>query len=81
MMDEPSEGLSPLYVNIVREALVQIHQTGIAVLLVEQNLQMALKTCQFVYFIEKGSAVHYCSVAQASQGDAVHRYLGVNVRK
>jgi len=57
LLDEPSLGLSPNYVEIVFDKLLEINQNGTSILLVEQNAQMALQTCHRgyvfnVWFIE-----------------------------
>lgn len=55
LLDEPSLGLSPNYVEIVFEKLVEINKEGTSILLVEQNVLMALKVCQRAYVFETGS--------------------------
>jgi branched-chain amino acid transport system ATP-binding protein len=79
LMDEPSEGLSPLYVDFVRKVVEQLRRDGLAVLLVEQNLGLALKICDRVAFVEKGVAMEISSVQEAKERRAFERYLGVSV--
>jgi branched-chain amino acid transport system ATP-binding protein len=78
-MDEPSEGLSPLYVNAVRSVIARLKEDRLAILLVEQNLGLALKLCDHVTFVEKGVAMETCSVTQAQERSAFERYLGVSI--
>ena len=54
MLDEPSLGLSPNYVDIVFEKLQEINKAGTAILLVEQNASKALEICQRAYVFEIG---------------------------
>jgi len=54
MLDEPSLGLSPNYVDIVFEKLREINKAGTAILLVEQNASKALEICQRAYVFEIG---------------------------
>lgn len=55
LLDEPSMGLAPLLVQDVFEAVVQIHEQGIPVLLVEQNANQALQISTRAYVLETGS--------------------------
>ncbi|ADI27015.1 ABC transporter ATP-binding protein [Geobacillus sp. C56-T3] len=57
LLDEPSEGLSPLMVREVAEIIRQLKQQGLTIFLVEQNLAMALELADFVYILNKGSVV------------------------
>jgi branched-chain amino acid transport system ATP-binding protein len=79
LMDEPSEGLSPLYVDGVRSVTERLKDDGLAVLLVEQNLGLAMKLCDHVTFVEKGVAMERCSLEEAQERSAFERYLGVSV--
>jgi branched-chain amino acid transport system ATP-binding protein len=57
IMDEPTEGLAPLFVARVREILDEFRQRGLAVLLVEQNLGLALAVADQIYVLNKGRVV------------------------
>ena len=78
MLDEPTEGLSPLYVEAVGQAIRTLQSHGIAMLLVEQNLKFALHYADHVHIMNRGSIV-YSSAPRALAGDdeARARYLGV----
>jgi len=54
MLDEPSLGLAPKLVELVFETLEKINDTGITVLLVEQNIASALQHCDRAYLLENG---------------------------
>jgi branched-chain amino acid transport system ATP-binding protein len=54
LMDEPSIGLSPIMVSEVAKIITQINQTGVTVVLVEQNARMALKLAKTAYVLEVG---------------------------
>jgi branched-chain amino acid transport system ATP-binding protein len=77
MLDEPSEGLAPVIVQSIATLLSQLRESGIAVLLAEQNHHMAMRVADHCYFIEKGHIVHSGSVEEARSGNLVGRYLGV----
>jgi branched-chain amino acid transport system ATP-binding protein len=81
MLDEPVEGLAHV---IVEEIVAQIReirrQTGIAVLLVEQNLEVCTQLADRHYIIEQGRIVYEGSNGDFLADDAIKdRYLGVGV--
>jgi branched-chain amino acid transport system ATP-binding protein len=55
LLDEPSIGLSPMLVESIMEAIIQIHQRGTAILLVEQSVFRSLNICNRAYVIENGA--------------------------
>jgi branched-chain amino acid transport system ATP-binding protein len=58
MLDEPSLGLSPLLISQIFQIICDINRKdGITILLVEQNVNMALKHAHFAYMIENGRIV------------------------
>ncbi|HWK86743.1 MAG TPA: ABC transporter ATP-binding protein [Xanthobacteraceae bacterium] len=79
ILDEPTEGIMPRLVSQIRREIHRINQTGISILLVEQNLETALKLCPRVFLMEKGTVV-YSGAAQElkTRTDIVHRYLGLS---
>ena len=78
MLDEPTEGLSPLYVEAVGQAIRTLQSHGIAMLLVEQNLKFALRYSDHVHIMNRGSIVYSSSPgALAGDDEARARYLGV----
>ena len=54
LVDEPTEGLMPLLVEMISEIIQNINQAGVAVLLVEQNVEMALSISHRAYIIDEG---------------------------
>ncbi len=80
LMDEPSEGLAPLVIQDVITVIEQLHQVGLSMLLVEQNLNMALEVASYVYVLNKGKVVYEASPSALKQNEeAVTTYLGVAV--
>ena len=78
ILDEPTEGLSPLYVETVGEAIRTLQSHGIAILLVEQNLKFALRHSDHVNIMNRGSIVHSSSPQALAEDDEMRsRYLGV----
>jgi len=57
MLDEPTEGLAPLFVKAVKEAIVSINEENVSVLLVEQKLKIPLSIAHRHYIIENGVIV------------------------
>ncbi|MCX8004891.1 MAG: ABC transporter ATP-binding protein [Burkholderiaceae bacterium] len=78
LLDEPSEGVAPLIVEKMAEAIVALKAQGLTVLLSEQNLPFAAAVCDRVYVLEKGQ-VRFAGTMQALNADeAVRRqYLTV----
>jgi branched-chain amino acid transport system ATP-binding protein len=54
LIDEPTEGLMPLLVETIAEIIQTIHRNGVTVLLVEQNMEMALSISHRAYVIDEG---------------------------
>jgi branched-chain amino acid transport system ATP-binding protein len=54
LMDEPSSGLSPIAIGRVREILHQVRESGMAILLVEQNVRLAAEMSQRCYVLKRG---------------------------
>jgi branched-chain amino acid transport system ATP-binding protein len=78
VLDEPSEGLAPKLVEQVGEILTRVRATGIALLLVEQNLGLATRVGQRVLVMNKGTIVFSGTPADlAANRDVETRYLGV----
>jgi len=78
LLDEPSEGLAPKLVEQVGDALVELRSTGLALLLVEQNLALATRVGERLYVMNKGTIVWQGTPHQlAAQPDVEARYLGV----
>ena len=78
LLDEPSEGLAPKLVAEVGDALIRLRDSGLSLLLVEQNLALATRVAQRVYVMNKGTIVFSGATADlAAAGDIEARYLGV----
>lgn len=81
LLDEPSLGLAPLLTRRVFERLVTIKQeTGLAIILVEQNFRMTMKVADAMYFVRNGIIVGHRTAAElstaASRAEVVEAYLG-----
>lgn len=78
LMDEPSEGLSPVMVQHLEKTILRLKQDGLAILLVEQNLYSALAVADEVYVLETGTIVYHGSAeALRADPDSMRRFLGV----
>lgn len=58
LLDEPSEGLAPIMVQQVGEILGRLKESALSILLIEQNLQLALSVSDRVFVMNKGSVAH-----------------------
>ena len=54
ILDEPSMGLSPLFVKEIFSVIKRLKESGVTILLVEQNAKMALSVADYAYVIETG---------------------------
>ena len=78
LMDEPTEGLAPVMVQHVENAVRVLRDEGLAVLLVEQNLRSALSLVGTAHILETGQLVYSGQAAELAQDRAtLQRYLGV----
>jgi branched-chain amino acid transport system ATP-binding protein len=78
LLDEPTEGLMPRMVSQIRQIIDVLHQEGVAILLVEQNVPLTLEASRRVYIMEKGAIRHHAATAELSVNDPViEQYLGV----
>ncbi|WP_218668940.1 ABC transporter ATP-binding protein [Variovorax sp. KK3] len=78
LLDEPSLGLSPRIVNDMFAAIRRINAEGMSVLLVEQNVAMAMEVSQRAYVLEEGRVVAEGLPAELmAQPEIQHAYLGV----
>lgn len=78
LLDEPSEGLAPLLVKEVTQVLRQLKASGLAILLVEPNLNVVKKVADYVYVMSKGTIVYETTPEQLLQNTEVKsQYLGM----
>src|SRR5882724_6865424 len=78
LLDEPSEGLAPVIVEQMAEAVLRMKDAGIAVLLSEQNLHFASAVSDRAIVIEKGAIQFQGTVADLETNDAIREaYLSV----
>jgi branched-chain amino acid transport system ATP-binding protein len=78
VMDEPTEGLAPLMVRELGQAIESLKRAGTSILLIEQQLAFALRYADMVFIMSKGRIVHHCTPAElAADAEAKARYLGV----
>jgi branched-chain amino acid transport system ATP-binding protein len=76
LLDEPCEGLQPSFVEKVLDTVVHLKRQGVALLLVEQKVDAALRVADRVAFLENGALVHESS-ASAVKTEMLERYVGV----
>jgi branched-chain amino acid transport system ATP-binding protein len=77
LADEPSLGLSPNFVDLIFDKLIEINKNGTSILLVEQNAQMALEVCHRGYVFEIGNIALEDEAKNLLQNDEVKKaYLG-----
>jgi branched-chain amino acid transport system ATP-binding protein len=78
LMDEPTEGLAPLLVREVGRVIDTLKREGLSILLVEQNLPLALRLADRVHVVSRGRIVHSSTPDELWKNTEVKaRYLGV----
>jgi branched-chain amino acid transport system ATP-binding protein len=78
LMDEPTEGLAPVLVREVGDAILKLKEEGLSIFLVEQNLSFARRFADYVHLMSKGKIVYSATPAELWEDqEAKHRWLGV----
>lgn len=76
LVDEPTEGLAPQMKEEVRDILAEIHKAGVAILLVEHNLRIALSLAQRVYLMGKAHIGYGGTIDELSNNQEIlSKYL------
>jgi branched-chain amino acid transport system ATP-binding protein len=79
LLDEPSEGLAPIALREIGRALVRLKGEGLSILLVEQNVPLALRVADRVYIMSKGQIVYHGTPAELQANEDIkRRFLGVS---
>jgi branched-chain amino acid transport system ATP-binding protein len=78
LLDEPSEGLAPIIVREVGQIIGELKSSGFSILLVEQNLSIALKASDYVYIMNKGTIVYESTPDDVRKNEEIKaKYIGV----
>jgi branched-chain amino acid transport system ATP-binding protein len=81
MLDEPSLGLAPMIIKEIFRIIVELKQSGVAILLVEQNARAALQIADFGYVLESGEvSLAGASAELAADPRVIEAYLGFGPR-
>ena len=79
LMDEPTEGLAPVMVELVEEILKKLRSDGLGILLVEQNFYSAMEVADRVYIIETGNVVWQGVPAELLHNEEIQQqFLGIH---
>lgn len=78
-MDEPSEGLAPLIIKTIGDVILRLKEEGLSILLVEQNVPLALRVSDYAYVLNKGKIVHQCTRDELIGNERIQfQYIGVS---
>jgi branched-chain amino acid transport system ATP-binding protein len=77
LMDEPTQGLAPVFIRHIRDMVGELKRLGMTVLLVEQNARVALSVCDRGYVMEKGTIVFEASSRELRDSPVTREKLGV----
>jgi len=73
LLDEPTEGLAPLMVRAIEEQVGALKQTGLTVLLAEQNVKTTLKLSDYGYIIDDGKIRYHATVDELKENEEVRK--------
>lgn len=73
LVDEPTQGLAPAYVRAIMETLAKIRTTGVGVLLVEQNAEIALNIADRAYVLDQGQIQFEGPAEEVKQNEDIRR--------
>jgi branched-chain amino acid transport system ATP-binding protein len=78
LLDEPTEGLAPMIVNMLEEQIARLRESGMTVLLAEQNLEVALRLSDRGYIIDNGVIRYHGSREDLCDNDEIRKkYLAI----
>ncbi len=78
IMDEPSEGLAPIIIQGLWDAISTLRKEGLSILVVEQNAHLALKLVDYVHIMSKGRLVYSAKPDELSANEVIKSsYLGI----
>jgi branched-chain amino acid transport system ATP-binding protein len=78
LLDEPSEGLSPLVVSTLKQHLRKLREEGLTIVLAEMNVRFALELSDRAYILVKGQINHEAEVGEiVSHSEVIEKYLAV----
>lgn len=78
LLDEPSLGLAPIVAQEIFRTIRQVHQSGISILVVEQNARLALQVADYAYVLKTGELETHGPASEVAAMDSVRKaYLGV----
>jgi branched-chain amino acid transport system ATP-binding protein len=81
LMDEPTEGLSPYVVEEIKQLILRLKQSGLSILLVEQNVELAVGVSDLVYVMDKGRIVCSATPTELMANEPMmETYLGIAVK-
>ena len=78
LLDEPSLGLAPIFVDRIFELILELRTEGVTILLVEQNVHRALEIAERAYVLSVGSVVASGPTTQLLEGELERTYLGIS---
>ena len=77
LLDEPTEGIAPLLVDHIAEKILKLKQTGLTVLLAEQNVKFTLSLSDYGYIIDNGRICHQGTVRELTEDEEIRKTCGI----
>jgi len=77
LLDEPTEGIAPLLVDHIAEKIIELKQTGLTVLLAEQNIKFTLSLSDYGYVIDNGRICRHGTVRELTEDVEIRKICGI----
>ena len=78
LLDEPTEGLQPSMISLIRESIIELKKQGVSIILVEQRLEAILSIADEIIVLENGSIVYFESAKEVRKDSSkLYSLIGV----
>jgi branched-chain amino acid transport system ATP-binding protein len=78
LMDEPSTGLMPVMISRMAEVIRRLHQNGMGILIVEEQIPLAIELASRLYILDVGRVVFSGRTESVNRDDLIRQYMGVS---
>lgn len=77
-LDEPTEGLAPMLIRVVWDIIFRLKEEGFSILIVEQNMPLAIRVADFIHVLSRGRLVYSSHPKELQENEEIKkRFLGI----